>query len=161
MEVIHNHHNFAWHESHGDDMLWVVRKGATPAFPGERGFVGGSMGEQSVILEGVENENAKYSLHSTVRGAGRAMGRKEATGVYDRKSGECKRAGKVTEEMMRAWVGRSGIELCGGELDKSPDYCKRLYGVLSSVSDSISILHRLTPVGIAIASANEFDPYKD
>jgi hypothetical protein len=25
--------------------VWVVRKGATPAFPGQRGFVGGSMGD--------------------------------------------------------------------------------------------------------------------
>jgi hypothetical protein len=25
--------------------VWVVRKGATPAFPGQRGFVGGTMGE--------------------------------------------------------------------------------------------------------------------
>lgn len=55
MEVTHNQHNFAWHESHGDDMLWVVRKDAMPAFPGERSLVGGSMGEQSSILEGVEN----------------------------------------------------------------------------------------------------------
>jgi tRNA-splicing ligase RtcB len=66
VEVIHNYHNFAWHEKHGDEMFWVVRKGATPAFPGEKGFVDGSMGEQSVILEGVENEDAKYSLYSTV-----------------------------------------------------------------------------------------------
>src|SRR3984885_6596822 len=110
VEAIHNHHNFAWHEKHGDEMFWVVRKGATPAFPGEKGFVGGSMGKQSVILEGVENEDAKYSLYSTVHGAGRAMGRKDATGVFDRKTGECKRAGKVTQEMMRSWIDRSGIE---------------------------------------------------
>ena len=38
--------------------MWVVRKGATPAFPGQRGFVGGSMGDISVIIEGVENESA-------------------------------------------------------------------------------------------------------
>src|ERR1700723_1588279 len=150
-----------WHERHGDEMLWVVRKGATPAFPGQRGFVGGSMGEQSVILEGVENENAKYSLYSTVHGAGRIMGRKEATGVYDRRKGECKRAGKVTQEMMRAWIDRSGIELRGGGLDEAPDCYKRLDEVLSSVSDSIRILHRLTPIGVAMASAKEFDPYKD
>jgi tRNA-splicing ligase RtcB len=161
VEVIHNHHNFAWHEKHGDEMYWVVRKGATPAFPGEKGFVGGSMGEQSVILEGVENENAKYSLYSTVHGAGRAMGRKEATGVYDRKTGACKRVGKVTQEMMRAWVDRSGIALRGGGLDESPDCYKRLDEVLTSVSDSVRILHRLTPVGVAMAPAREFDPYKD
>jgi tRNA-splicing ligase RtcB len=160
-EMVHNHHNFAWHEKHGDEMLWVVRKGATPAFPGEKGFVGGSMGEQSVILEGMENENAKYSLYSTVHGAGRAMGRNDARGVYDRKTGECKRPGRVTPEMMRSWIDKSGIELRGGGLDESPDCYKRLDEVLTEVSDSVRILHRLTPVGVAMASAKEFDPYKD
>jgi len=44
-EMVHNHHNYAWRETHGGKDLWVVRKGATPAFPGQRGFVGGSMGD--------------------------------------------------------------------------------------------------------------------
>ena len=34
---------------------WVVRKGATPAFPGQKGFVGGSMGDDAVIIEGVDS----------------------------------------------------------------------------------------------------------
>ena len=54
--------------------LWVCRKGATPAFPGQRGFVGGTMGEISVILEGVDTPESKLSLRSTVHGAGRVMG---------------------------------------------------------------------------------------
>jgi tRNA-splicing ligase RtcB len=161
VESVHNHHNYAWREEHDGEMLWVVRKGATPAFPGQRGFVGGTMGEQSVILEGVENENAKFSLYSTVHGAGRAMGRREAAGVIDRKTGEVKRAGKVTPEMMRIWIDKSGIELRGAGLDESPDCYKRLDEVLDTVSDSIRILHHLTPVGVAMAGANEFDPYKD
>src|SRR2546430_17482982 len=33
MEEVHNHHNFAWREDHGGEEFWVVRKGATPAFP--------------------------------------------------------------------------------------------------------------------------------
>ena len=88
IEEVHNHHNYAWREEHNGEQLWVVRKGATPASPGQRGFVGGTMGEQSVILEGIENEHARYSLYSTVHGAGRALGRREATGVVDRKTGE-------------------------------------------------------------------------
>ena len=54
-----------------------------------------------------------------------------------------------------------GIELRGGGLDESPDCYKRLDEVLTEVSDSVRILHRLTPVGVAMASAREFDPYKD
>jgi len=74
-EEIHNHHNFAWKERHFDQDLWVVRKGATPAFPGQKGFVGGSMGDISVILEGRQSPESTASLFSTIHGAGRAMGR--------------------------------------------------------------------------------------
>lgn len=161
LEEVHNHHNFAWREMHGGEDLWVVRKGATPAFPGQKGFVGGSMGEQSVILEGVENANAKYSLYSTVHGAGRVMGRMEAKGKIDRRTGEVKRVGKVTQEMMDGWLKKANVELRGAGLDESPDCYKRLPDVLAEHTDSIRILHKLTPVGVAMAGANEFDPYKD
>jgi tRNA-splicing ligase RtcB len=32
-DMVHNHHNYAWRETHGGRDLWVVRKGATPAWP--------------------------------------------------------------------------------------------------------------------------------
>jgi tRNA-splicing ligase RtcB (3'-phosphate/5'-hydroxy nucleic acid ligase) len=161
MQEVHNHHNFAWRENHGGEDYWVVRKGATPAFPGQKGFVGGTMGEQSVILEGVENESAKHSLYSTVHGAGRVMGRMEAKGKVDRKTGEVKRAGRVSPEMMREWVERAGVELRGAGVDESPHCYKRLNEVLAEHGDSVRVLHTLTPVGVAMAGANEFDPYKD
>jgi tRNA-splicing ligase RtcB len=161
LEEVHNHHNFAWRETHGDRDLWVVRKGATPAFPGQRGFVGGSMGDVSVIIEGVENADAAHSLYSTVHGAGRVMGRTEAKGKVDRKTGEVKQVGRVTPEMMQEWIAREGVELRGAGLDESPHCYKRLPDVLSAHSDSIRILHKLRPIGVAMAGANEFDPYKD
>jgi tRNA-splicing ligase RtcB len=161
LEEVHNHHNFAWRENHGGEDLWVVRKGATPAFPGQKGFVGGTMGENSVILQGIENDSAKHSLYSTVHGAGRVMGRMEAKGKTDRRTGEVKRAGKVTQEMMDGWLERGNVELRGAGLDESPDCYKRLPDVLAEHGDSIKILHTLTPVGVAMAGANEFDPYKD
>lgn len=77
---IHNHHNFAWQENHGGQNLWVVRKGATPAFPGQYGFVGASMGEPAVILRGIQSAEAEEAMYSTVHGAGRAMSRKKAAG---------------------------------------------------------------------------------
>ena len=55
---VHNHHNFAWREEHFGRTYWVIRKGCTPARPGQEGFVGGSMGDESVILEGVESPDA-------------------------------------------------------------------------------------------------------
>ena len=56
---VHNHHNFAWREEHFGRAYWVIRKGCTPARPGQEGFVGGSMGDESVILEGVESRRGR------------------------------------------------------------------------------------------------------
>jgi tRNA-splicing ligase RtcB (3'-phosphate/5'-hydroxy nucleic acid ligase) len=161
LEEVLNHHNFAWRETHDGEEYWVVRKGATPAFPGQKGFVGGTMGETSVILEGIENDEAKHSLYTTVHGAGRVMGRMEARGKTDRKTGQVLRPGKVTAEMMQGWLKRANVELRGAGLDESPDCYKRLSEVLAEHGKSIRILHTLTPVGVAMAGANEFDPYKD
>jgi tRNA-splicing ligase RtcB (3'-phosphate/5'-hydroxy nucleic acid ligase) len=89
-EEIHNHHNFAWLEEHQGENVWVVRKGCTPAFPGQAGFVGATMGEPSVILEGVESAAGAGLLYSTVHGAGRVMSRTQAAGkMKRRKVWEC------------------------------------------------------------------------
>jgi tRNA-splicing ligase RtcB len=87
---VHNNHNFAWREECGGRTYWVVRKGCTPARPGQEGFVGGSMGDDSVILQGIESEEAEESLFSTVHGAGRVMSRSQAAGrVRRRKRWAC------------------------------------------------------------------------
>jgi len=90
MHEVHNHHNFAWREEHHGRTYWVIRKGCTPAQPGQKGFVGGSMGDESVILEGVDSSEAEQSLFSTVHGAGRIMSRTQAAGrVRRRKRWAC------------------------------------------------------------------------
>jgi tRNA-splicing ligase RtcB len=87
---VHNHHNFAWRETHFGRDYWVIRKGCTPARPGQEGFVGGSMGDDSVILEGVESEENEQALFSTVHGAGRVMSRSQAAGrIRRRKKWAC------------------------------------------------------------------------
>lgn len=163
LDEVHNHHNFAWHEEHEGEMLWVVRKGATPAFPGQRGFVGGTMGESSVILAGVESEESKKSLYSTVHGAGRVMSRTEAAGKRKWIKGKPTRVteGKVSQEMMQEWVSGAGVELRGAGVDESPHCYKRLVEVLTAHRNTIEIKHILTPIGVAMAGANEYDPYKD
>lgn len=83
---VHNHHNYAWVEEHFGERWHVVRKGATPAWPGQYGFVGSTMGEDSVILRGAEDQAGttlayqEAALYSTVHGAGRAMSRSRAAG---------------------------------------------------------------------------------
>ncbi len=161
VEEVHNHHNFAWRETHGGRDLWVVRKGATPAFPGQKGFVGGSMGDISVILEGVESDEGKDSLYSTVHGAGRVMSRTAARGKINRKTGQVISPGSVSRQMMMGWVTKAGVELRGAGTDESPHCYKRLPEVLGFHSNSVKILHTLTPIGVAMAGENEVDPYKD
>lgn len=81
VDLVHNHHNFAWKEQHDGQLLVVVRKGATPAWPGQRGFVGGSMGDDAVIIRGADDSaSSRGALYSTVHGAGRVMSRTEAIG---------------------------------------------------------------------------------
>jgi len=158
LEEVHNHHNFAWAEEHYGRKLWVIRKGATPAFPGQKGFVGGSMGDISVIIEGVDSSESKVSLRSTVHGAGRVMSRTEAAG---RRFGRRRKGGTVTRQMMHSWVKEKGVTLRGAGTDESPHCYKRLPEVLNFHSETIRVLHTLTPLGVAMAGEDEFDPYRD
>lgn len=190
---VHNHHNFAWREEHDGEDFWVIRKGCTPAFPGQQGFVGSTMAEESVILEGTES--AKDALFSTVHGAGRTMSRTEAKGkTKRRKRWECNdrdcgydhtdknqfdcpdhpdasplkrwseeqiRPGRVNWEAERANMGTLGIELRGAAADEAPPAYKRLDEVLAAHGDTIRILHRLKPIGVAMAGPDIYDPFKD
>jgi tRNA-splicing ligase RtcB len=146
--IVHNHHNYAWRETHGGRDLWVVRKGATPAFPGQQGFIGGSMGDDAVIIEGVDSPEAKAALYSTVHGAGRVFGRKAAKRAF-------------TKEQMDTWLRERGVTLIGADLDESPMAYRRLPEVLAHHSGSIKVLHTLRPFSVVMAGKNEFDPWKD
>jgi tRNA-splicing ligase RtcB len=166
MELVHNHHNFAWKEEHDGRELVVVRKGATPAFPGQRGFVGGSMGDDAVIVEGATDGDAELqraSLYSTVHGAGRVMSRTEARGKV-RGWGRNARViapGKINWDMVTEWLGPKGVILRGGGLDEAPQAYRRLPDVLAAQGDTIRVLHTLRPLIVVMAGENEFDPYKD
>ncbi len=167
MELVHNHHNFAWKEQHEGEELVVVRKGATPAFPGQRGFIGGSMGDDAVIVQGVASTAPEVTalqraaMYSTVHGAGRVMSRTAAAGKRNRKTGEVLAPGRVSPEMMQAWVREKGVVLRGGGLDESPHVYRRLPEVLAAQGDTIEVLHVLRPLVVVMAGAEEFDPYKD
>ena len=147
-DSVHNHHNYAWREEHLDRKLWVVRKGATPAFPGQRGFVGGSMGDDAVIIEGVASESATNALNSTVHGAGRLFSRTEAKRRFARSE-------------MDAWLQERGVTLHGADLDESPMAYRRLPDVLAHHSESIKVLHTLRPFAVVMAGDGMFDPWKD
>lgn len=200
---VHNHHNFAWWEEHFGERWLVVRKGATPARPGQLGFVGGSMGEDAVILEGVESEASRSALYSTVHGAGRVLSRRKAKGKtkivrkwrcrdYRRcdfagaqggfrrgpngETPKCPKCGHKLqlEEMEQqlepgivdwpSWQERIkslGIALRGGGADEAPQCYKRLDEVLAAHAGTVRVLHQLRVVGVAMAGADVYDPFKD
>lgn len=164
---VHNHHNFAWHEEHFGEKYWVVRKGCTPAFPGQQGFIGANMMDNSVVVEGVECEENKQGLYSTVHGAGRILSRTQATGKKKWIRGEDGKKrpqtvgiGLVNFDEVKEKMHVKGVSLRGAGADEAPECYKKLHEVLHHQSNTIKVLHVLTPIGVAMAG-DEFDPYKD
>lgn len=162
-EEVHNHHNYAWKENHFGTDVWVIRKGCTPAFPGQKGFVGATMGHVSVILEGVDSIESKEALYSTVHGAGRVMSRTQAAGKQRWVKGVPTRISKglVDWDKVRDKLKDKGIELRGGAADEAPEVYKSLDEVLQHQGKTIRVLHRLKPIGVAMAGEDIVDPYKD
>lgn len=162
IEEVHNHHNFAWREKHNDREYWVVRKGATPAFPGQKGFVGGSMGDDAVIIEGIDSPTSREALFSTVHGAGRIMSRTQAKGKFIRVGKKrIRQDGLVRHDEMMKWLQDRQVELRGGDLDEAPQAYRRLPDVLAAHAGTIRVLHTLRPLGVAMAGRDIVDPYRD
>ncbi len=157
---VHNHHNFAWKEEHEGKECIVVRKGATPSAPGQLGFIGGSMGDISVIVRGKDTAENREAFYSTVHGAGRLMSRTQAAGKMNWKT-RVRLGGEISEERMMSAVRDFGVELRGGGTDESPFVYRKLQEVLDAHSETLDVLHTLKPIGVAMAGANEYDPYKD
>lgn len=160
---VHNHHNFAWLEEHFGEKYWVVRKGCTPAFPQQQSFIGSTMGTPSYIIEGVDCLESKDALYSTVHGAGRVMSRIRAAGKKRWKHGRIQHVtrGEVNFKRVKEEIKKKGIELRGGGADEAPEVYKDLNEVINYHQNTIRILHRLKPIGVAMAGENVYDPYKD
>ena len=165
--AVHNHHNFAWREEHAGESLYVVRKGATPLAPGQLGFVGGSMADISVVVEGIESARGEAALYSAMHGAGRVMSRTQAAGkakfVRDAtgRRVQTRTGGAITPEMMREATRAYGVEVRGAGTDESPFAYRKLQDVLDAHADTLVVRHVLKPVGVVMAGEGEVDPYKD
>ncbi|MEK3785462.1 RtcB family protein [Paenibacillus sp. FSL K6-1230] len=157
---VHNHHNYAWKEMHNGREVVVVRKGATPSAPGQVGFIGGSMGDISVIVRGKDTLENQESYYSTVHGAGRIMSRTQAAGKMNWKT-RTRSGGQISKEQMDRAVREFGVELRGAGTDESPFVYRQLREVLDAHVGTIDVLHVLKPIGVCMAGADEFDPYKD
>ena len=166
---VHNHHNYAWHEEHFGERYWVVRKGSTPAFPGQQGFIGATMADTSVIIEGVDGPESREGLHSTIHGAGRVMSRTQAAGkrrwARDKKTGQrVQKAisrGLVDFDEVKQQMKNKNIKLRGAGPDEAPQCYKNLDEVLQYHTGTIKVINRLYPIGVAMAPGEIVDPYKD
>jgi tRNA-splicing ligase RtcB len=122
------------------------------------------MGDDAVILRGVDSEQSRKSLYSTVHGAGRVMSRAQAKGrlVRDPKTGKKIRAqGAIRHDEWQKWIQNRGVTVLGGDLDEAPQAYRRLPDVLASHAGTIEIVHNLKPRGVTMAGPSEVDPYKD
>src|SRR5204862_1844125 len=102
---INCHHNFTQRETHGDNQLWITRKGAIKADVGDLGVIPGSMGTRSYIVRGKGNE---ASWRSCAHGAGRRHSRTQAKKLFSAadlaqqmsgKVWQADRAGRLVDEM--------------------------------------------------------------
>lgn len=177
MDTVHTHHNYAWKETHQIDgeqrEVIVVRKGATPAFPGQRGMIGASMGDNAVVVQGSVDPDAitqqENALFSTVHGAGRKMSRGAALGARNWKTKKMKRNADgtvarpplVTRDMMNDYMKERGVILRGADVDESPFVYKNLDIVLASQGNTIQRLKTLKPLIVCMADERNVDWYKD
>ena len=141
-DPVNIHHNYAALETHFGREAWVHRKGATSAQKGETGIIPGSMGTPSYIVEGLGNPE---SFMSCSHGAGRVMGRKEASRTLT--PDQCDKAmGTVVYERwnkIRRGKGKGGVDL--GE---APQAYKNIEDVIRSELDLIRPLVKLRPLAV-------------
>ena len=133
-DMINIAHNYAAMENHFGENVMVHRKGATKATEGLMGIIPGSQGSSSYIVKGKGNRD---SFKSCSHGAGRAMGRKDAT-----------RKLNLEEEQKRLDdMGVIHSLKTKEDLDESIGAYKDIDVVMANQSDLVDIEVSLRPLG--------------
>ena len=137
-EEINIHHNYAALENHFGGNVWVHRKGATSAKAGQAGIIPGSMGTSSYIVRGLGNPE---SFMSCSHGAGRCMGRKEASRNLTVAGCDAAMEGVVH--------GGWGVDRNGNvDLGEAPGAYKDIDQVIAEQSDLVEVVVKLRPLGV-------------
>jgi len=132
------HHNFVALENHFGSNVYVHRKGATLARKEQLGIIPGSMGTPSYIVEGLGNPE---SFCSCSHGAGRKMGRKEASRTLSKE--ECDNAMKDI-----SFVGWGKDRKGQIDLGEAPQAYKDIDTVITAELDLIKPIVKLQPLGV-------------
>lgn len=135
IEMIENHHNFAWKEIYNGEELIVHRKGATPAGQNVLGIIPSTMVHQGYIVKGKGNLK---SLNSASHGSGRLMSRTKAKSNF-------------TMSQMKALLKKKDVILIGGSLDESPMAYKDGRIVMGYQSELVDIIGTFTPKIVRMA----------
>jgi tRNA-splicing ligase RtcB len=125
-------HNHVARETHGEQLLWLHRKGAMPAAAGAAGVLPGSMGTQSFHVEG---RGCAEAMCSSAHGAGRALSREAARRRF---SGR-----EVCRQMEGEWFD---YRLAESLRDESPRAYKDVRAVLRAQRDLVRVVRTLRPV---------------
>lgn len=88
------------------------------------------------------------------------MSRTQAAGRMNWKT-RTRSGGQISQKQMMDAVRDYGVELRGAGTDESPFVYRKLQEVLDAHSETIEVMHVLKPIGVCMAGADEFDPYKD
>jgi tRNA-splicing ligase RtcB len=123
LQRINSHHNFTKQEAHFGRTVWVTRKGAIEARPGNWAMIPGSMGTRSYIVRGKGNP---LSFCSAPHGAGRRYSRTNARGLF------------TMDDLKRAM---NGIEYRHSHvlLDEIPSAYKDIDDVIEHARELVSI----------------------
>jgi tRNA-splicing ligase RtcB len=136
------HHNYAALENHFNTNVWVHRKGATSARSGEAGIIPGSMGTPSYIVRGLGNPE---SFMSCSHGAGRVMGRKEASRSLTPEACDEAMRGIVFDRWNKI---RRGREKGRYDLGEAPQAYKNIHDVITAELDLIQPMVKLRPLAV-------------
>jgi tRNA-splicing ligase RtcB (3'-phosphate/5'-hydroxy nucleic acid ligase) len=123
-------HNYVDREEHFSEYLFVHRKGAIRVGLGETGFVPGSMGTSSYVVEGRGNE---FAFCSCAHGGGRTMSRAEASRTVTRRDYE--------QSLQNVVCAHAEVLL-----DEAPEAYKDIKVVMRGQSDLVKTIFELHPV---------------
>jgi tRNA-splicing ligase RtcB len=131
-EAITTDHNHVERETHEGGDLWVHRKGAMPAWPGQGGVLPGSMGSLSYHVTG---RGCAGALCSSAHGAGRILSRTEARRT-------------ITAHELRSQMGRVWYDFRQSERlrDEAPAAYKDIRAVARAQGELVKVVRVLRPV---------------
>jgi tRNA-splicing ligase RtcB (3'-phosphate/5'-hydroxy nucleic acid ligase) len=132
VDAVMTDHNHVEQEIHGASHLWVHRKGAMPAWPGQAAVLPGSMGSLSYHVVG---RGCAESLCSSAHGAGRLMSRTEARKTITSRD--------LQRQMGQVWYDfRQSDRL----RDEAPGAYKDIRAVARAQRDLVKVTRVLRPI---------------